>query len=422
MAQTLCADRDLDMVYSDEDKLTPDGRHVDPFFKPDWSPDYFLSCMYTCHLGVYRTALVRALGGFRPEFDTAQDYDLVLRLITRTRRIAHVSDILYHWRMLPTSTASGAKAKPAAHEVARRALQAYLEAMQRPGRVEPGPVQGFHRVRFDILGEPLVSIVIPTGCKPVRLRGQDTTYLAACIASIRGCSSYRNYEIVTIDNQDMPLELQRQLDAWGVRRLSWTGEFNLAAKINLGAEEARGDYLLLLNDDIEVITPDWLESMLEFAQQPEVGAVGAKLLFPSGRIQHAGVTVLDGNPGHPFYSARNDHPGYFCSNIALRNWSAVTGACLMTRARVFREAGGFDERFPLNYNDVDFCLRLGSAGLRVVCTPYAQLYHHEAVTKSGVHAEELERFKARWGERWGRDPYYNPNLSTQAGDFRIAVP
>jgi glycosyltransferase involved in cell wall biosynthesis len=421
VAKTIVANRDLDMIYSDEDKLELDGRHVDPFFKPDWSPEYFQACMYTCHLGVYRTALVRELGGFRSAFDTAQDYDLALRIVARSHRIAHIPDVLYHWRKLPTSTAVSNFAKPQAAETARRALENYLETIGRPGTVEPGPVTGFHRIRFALIGQPKISIVIPTACRKTVIDGEETTYIAACVESIRSNSTYPNYEIVVVDNDDMPAELESELEQWQIRRIAYTEPFNLAAKINLGAAKATGDYLVLLNDDITVIAPDWLECLLEYAQQPEIGAVGAKLLFPNGRLQHIGVTILDGNPGHPFYGFPGQFLGYFCGGVVPRNYSAVTGACLMTPAEVFQSVGGFDEDFPLNYNDVDFCLKVAATGRRIVYTPYAQLYHHESVSKAGVYPEELAAFKQRWGEQWRHDPFYNPNLSVHYHDYRIEV-
>jgi GT2 family glycosyltransferase len=422
MAQALVGDRQLDMVYSDEDKLEIDGRRGDPFFKPDWSPEYFLTCMYTCHLGVYRAALVREVGGFRSEFDTAQDYDLALRLVARTSRIAHVPDVLYHWRKLPGSTALSHVGKPQANEAARRALVSYLKTVGQKGTVEPGPLNGLHRVRFAVAGRPRVSIVIPTASRGARIRGKETTYIAMCVESIRRKSSYKNYEIIVVDNDDMPPALRQQLERWRVRHVTYAEPFNLASKINLAAAKAQGDHLVLLNDDIEVLAEDWLECMLEYSQQPGIGAVGARLLFPDGRLQHVGVTIQGGNPTHPFYGNPAQDIGYGAGNVLVRNFSAVTGACLMTRMDVWQELGGFDEAFPLNYNDVDYCLRLIERGRRVVYTPYAQLYHHEGASKEGLHQHELDAFKARWGERWAHDPYYNPNLSNRYHDYRIKTP
>ena len=274
MAMAIVADRDLDFLYSDEDKLELDGTRLDPFFKPDWSPEYFLSCMYTCHLGVYRTSLVREIGGFRSEFDTAQDYDMALRLVARNPKIHHVADVLYHWRKLPTSTAVSHAAKPRAHEIARKAVQSYLDSIGKHATVVPGPVKGFHRVRYTIQGRPQVSIVIPSAGRQARIRGRDTSYLAVCIDSIRERSTYKNYEIVVVDNDNLTSDQLRLLQDRQVRRVSFTDPFNLASKMNLGAAKALGDYLLFLNDDIEVIAPDWIESLLEYAQQPEIGMRG----------------------------------------------------------------------------------------------------------------------------------------------------
>ena len=419
VARSVAADRRLDMIYSDEDKLEPDGRHVEPFFKPDWSPEYFEACMYTGRLAVYRTALVRELGGFRSAFDTAPEYDLALRVVARSANVAHIPDILYHGRKSPKSGAADNSARPHADDAARRALEDYLRASGRKSTVEPGPVSGSYRVRTAIEGRPLVSIVIPTACRPVVLDGRETTFVAACLQSLCTRSTYPRYEIIVVDDGDMPPELQRELGRWPARRLSYTAEFNFSAKINRGAAHARGDFLVLLNDDVTIISPDWLECMLEYAQRPEIGAVGAKLFFPDGQLQHAGVTLPGFNPGHPFYGYPGDFPGYFGGSLVPRNYSAVTGACLMTRREVFEEVGGFTEALPVNYNDVDFCLKVIRGGRRVVYTPYAQLHHHESVSKAGVFRHELDAFRERWRHQWQRDLYYNPNLTSRFHDYRI---
>jgi GT2 family glycosyltransferase len=418
MARAVVADPAADMLYSDEDKIQPDGLRTTPFFKPDWSPEFFLGCMYTCHLGLYRTALVRELGGFRPAFDGAQDYDLVLRLTERTDRVVHVPDVLYHWRLLANSTASGVAAKPHAHAAGLRAVQEHLQRTGRPGLAGVGPAAGLNHVRFTVLGQPAVSILIPSLCQPGRAGGREPSHLERCIGSIARLSRYRRFEVLVLDRHRMPEAMERELARFGVRRVTYDDPFNWSRVNNLGARHATGDYLLFLNDDTEVIAPDWLEALLEFAQQPAIGAVGAKLLFPDGGLQHVGVTLLDGKPGHPFYGYPAQHPGYFCRNQLPHNCTAVTGACLMTRAAVFREVGGFDESFPLNYNDVDYCLRVRGRGYRVVYTPHARLYHHESVTKDGVFAEELAAFQARWGTD-RPDPYYNPNLNMETYDYRI---
>jgi GT2 family glycosyltransferase len=421
MAQSIVTDPNVDMLYSDEDKLEMDGRHVEPFFKPIWSPEYFLGCMYTCHLGVYRTEMVRALGGFRSEFDSAQDYDLVLRLWAQGARIRHVPEVLYHWRKMPMSAAASETAKPESADVARRALRSYLDEIGRPGTVQPdATLPHFNRVRFALPDKPKVSIIMASACRPVTVRGEPTYYAQKCIGSIVEKSTYENREILLISNHEVPAELADKLHGWGVKVIHNPAPFNWSAVQNLGVSKATGDYFLFLNDDMEVITPDWLESMLEYAQIPEVGAVGAKLLYSDGRLQHAGVIIVNGDPTHAFYGYPRDHLGYFYNNVLHRNVVAVTGACLMTRRDVFEDIGGFDVAFPLEFNDVDYCLKIIASGRRIVYMPHAELYHFESSTRREGLPLSLPRFRERWRGRFFRDPFVNPNLSPHALDYRLA--
>jgi O-antigen biosynthesis protein len=411
LARAIGGDGHADMLYSDEDQIEPDGRHVCPFFKPDWSPEYLLSYMYTGRLAAYRTTLVRELDGIHAAAP-ALDYDLALRFAARSARVRHIPDVLYHRRhVLP----------PEAAEAGRRAVARFLEATGRAGVVEPGPAPCVHQVRLAIAGRPLVSIILPTAYRELTVRGETTTYVTRCLASICAKSTYSNYEIVILDDADMPAALQGDLARWGVSRTAYPQPFNWAAAMNRGAALARGTHLLFLDDDTEVQTPDWLERLLEYSQQPAIGVVGARLHFPDGRLQHAGVTVLDGTPGHPFYGQPGNHSGYFYSNVVPRNYSAVTGACLMTRAEVFHELGGFNETFAVNFNDIDYCLRVRDSGRRIVCNPHARLMHYETATKAAYFHTELNTFKERWGERGAADPFYNPNLSTRFHDFRVEV-
>ncbi|HEV8061720.1 MAG TPA: glycosyltransferase [Gemmataceae bacterium] len=419
IAKSLAADPDADMLYSDEDKLTLDDKHVQPHFKPGWSPELLLSYMYTCHLGVYRTELVRQVGGFRSAFDQAQDYDLALRVAARSGRVRHVPGVLYHWRMLPTSTATSAAAKPRAHEAARRALEAHLTTTGQAGRVEPGALQGLFRVRFAIVGRPLVSIIIPTACSKALVRNRSVYLLANCLTTIRRNSTYSNVEIIVIDNGDMPDDLRREIASCDVRRLTFSGELNLSAKLNQGAAEARGEHLVFLNDDTEIISPDWLEALLEYSQQPQIGAVGAKLYFADDRLQHVGVMMQDGLPVHQYHRSPPDHPGYFGSNLVVRNYGAVTGACFMTPAEVFKAAGGFDEAFVLTHSDIDYCLRIAAAGKRCVFTPHAELYHFESVSRAEAPAWEAKLFRDRWRALWSPDPYGNPHLIPSAPGLHL---
>jgi len=418
-ARAAVAGRRPDMVYSDEDRIDREGRHTDPFFKPDWSPEYLQSCMYTGRLAAYRTDLVRQLGGFRPEFAPAHHYDLALRIAARTNNIIHIPDILYHRRRPSDLSAVEHPHDLAMEKASRRALASHLEALGRVGVVAPGPAPLTYRVRLPILGRPRVSIIIPTAYRQLTAQGATTTYIARCLASIRAKSTYPHYEIILLDNDEAPPEVRNDLARAGLIRGAYPRPFNWAAAMNRGAARASGTHLLFLDDDTEILAPDWLECLLEYSQQPEIGVVGARLHFPDGRLQHAGVTVLDGTPGHPFYGHSEAHPGYFYSNLVPRNYSAITGACLMTRAAVFHELGGFNETFAVNFNDIDYCLRVHDSGLRIVCNPYARLLHYETATKAAYFHTELNAFQERWRERGAADRCYNPNLSTRFHDFRV---
>jgi glycosyltransferase involved in cell wall biosynthesis len=414
---------EADFIYSDEDKIDSKGKRFSPCFKPDWSPEYLYSCMYTCHLGVYRTSIVREIGGFRSEYNGSQDYDLVLRFIEKTKNIFHIPKILYHWRSISASAASGSQAKPWAYTAGRKALESMLERSIYPGRVEETPNPGIYRVRRDIIGNPLVSIIIPSAGTTVNTASGSLCLLENCVRSVQQMSTYRNFEIIVVDGYDIPDATLEKILALDVKLVRCAEPFNFSMRINRGAAEAKGQFLLLLNDDTEVITPEWLESMLELAQQEEIGAVGAKLLFPDGRLQHVGVIILEGNPCHAFYGFDNEQSGYFCSNIVNRNYLAVTAACLMMRQEVFQLLGGLDEAFPLNYNDVDLCLKAHQAGYRNVVTPYAQLIHYESASRQkGLKPGEWKQLNYKWQdyfEKLGTDPYYNPNLSLKAPNFEL---
>ncbi|NER79463.1 MAG: glycosyltransferase family 2 protein [Leptolyngbya sp. SIO1D8] len=417
---------ETDFIYTDEDHITPQGQRHRPFFKPDWSPDYFHACMYTCHLGVYRTSLVQQIGGFRSEYDGAQDWDLVLRITEQTKKIHHIPKVLYHWRTLQTSAASGEQAKPWAYQAAQRALQDMVDRSQYPGWVESYPERpGFFRVRRHIQHKPLVSIVIPSAGTELKIGTQQVCLLEQCLQSIRHSSTYQNFEIILVDGYDIPEAILESIQAPDLKLVRCDQPFNFSQRMNLGAKAAKGEMLLMLNDDMKVVTPDWIESMLELAQQKEIAAVGAKLLFPNGRLQHAGVVILAGNPSHAFYNGAGQFAGYYCSNIVTRNYLGVTGACLMMRKSVFEELGGFDESFPLNYNDVVLCLQAHQAGYRNVFTPFAELIHYESVSReTKLKPGELERLHSYFEDTdyMLNDPYYNPNLSMLRPHFQLAWP
>lgn len=421
---------DADVLYSDHDLMLMNGRRVGPFFKPDWSPDMFLSNMYVCHLTVFRTELVRKIGGFRVGLEGSQDYDMVLRLEeqTQARKIVHIPQVLYSWRRVPGSTAHRYDAKPFADVAARRALTEALQRRGIEGTVESGLMPSLFRIRRKIRGEPLVSILIP-----FRDRAE---LLARCLESIRARTSYRNYELLLIDNGSRTPEMARCLDRvrrapvgrvgnspYRVKVLRVDEPFNYSRLNNLAARQAAGEHLLLLNNDTEALADEWLSAMLEHSQRPEVGAVGAKLLYPDGRVQHAGVVMGIGEvAGHAHRMAPDGSPGYYGCAAMIRNVSAVTGACMMTRRALFLELGGLNEtELAVAYNDVDYCLRLREKGFLIVYTPYARLRHYESATRGFANNPRESAYMCR---RWPaalQDPYYNPNLNQSAEDFSLAL-
>jgi len=407
VVRLLNEDPELDYIYSDEDKIDLNGRRVEPFFKPDWSPDLLLSVNYVSHLSVYRTNLLRSLGGLRDGYEGSQDYDLALRATEKTQKIRHISGVLYGWRESPRSTAGSEAVKPIAYVSAVKALQ---ETMVRRGieaDVELLPIHRY-RVRYAIKGQPLVTIIIPA---------RTEKYIGKCVNSILQKTGYQNYEILVIDRTGSDISNALQ-SSEKVRIISDSSDFNFS-RINMqAAMVARGDYLVFLNDDTEVISGEWLQAMLEHAQREEVGAVGAKLLRPNGTVQHAGIIVgIEGYATNYGGMAASD-PGYFWLPAMIRNCAAVTDACMMVRKGYFVEMGGFDEALGHAWNDVDFGIRVVQSGRWVVCTPFALLYHYVGGTRGteDVSPEELRAkgiFRKKNIEFIKRgDPFYNRNFST----------
>jgi GT2 family glycosyltransferase len=409
-----------DVVYSDEDVITADGRRDDPMFKPDWSPDLLLSMNYLERFGLLRKRIVDEVGGFAPDAGLGQSYDLMLRVSEQTDRIAHVPKVLYHVRRHQT-TLDTVLARHAANRDERRAIANALARRDRPGRTEAVYARRGVRCyasRFDLSARPLVSIVIPTRDKRALLQ---TT-----IESIRARTDYDRYEIIVVDNDSSEPDAIAYLSTLSapcqVHR--WREPFNYSAINNFGFRHARGEQVLFLNNDVEVIRPDWLTALLEHAQRPEVGAVGAKLLYADGRIQHAGVVVgINRAAANAFRSWPGETIGTPRLADLTRNCSAVTGACMMVPRRVLEKVGGFDETLRVVLNDVDLCLRIRGHGYLVVYTPHALLYHHEGSTRGRLHPPpDQQAFGEKWKDFLDRgDPYYNPNLTDRHDDWSIRI-
>jgi GT2 family glycosyltransferase len=417
-----CLNRDpaLDLIYTDQDVIGSDGTRRHPFFKPDWSPDLLLSMNYVTHFCVYRRDLVERAGGYRKGLEGSQDYDLLLRTTELTTRIAHIAKPLYSWGQAPSSVASNPGAKSYAHEAGKRALEDMLKRRGIAGEVLDGYGAPYrYRIKRAIIGQPAVSIIIPSQ--------NNRRLLERCVRSLEERTAYQPVEILIVDNRSDDPPTLDYLEGLPHRVLPFDEPFNFARMNNRAAAAARGDHLVFLNDDTEVIDPGWLEAMLEHSQRPEVGAVGARLLFPDNTIQHAGVIVgIQGKAGHAFCGFPGDHPGYYDFARVIRNFSAVTAACLMMRRTVFEEMDGFDEDFAVSYNDVDLCLRLRRRGYLVVYTPYATLYHHQSASRGPYNPETDRKYEELLQTRWKQvfedgDPYYNPHLTVSGLDYSLRV-
>ena len=421
---------ELDLIYSDEDKIDMDGNRSDPAFKPDWSPDLLLGTNYISHLGVYRRSILEEIGGFRKGYEGSQDYDLVLRFTEKTtkERITHIPKVLYYWRMLPTSTAVDQGSKGYAFEAGLRAVQDALVRRGINGHATHGAANGLYDVYYDIESEKLVSIIIPTknGYKDVQ----------RCVSSIIEKTTYQNYEIIMADNgstdpkmHELYAEFEQQLPGrFFVESIDIP--FNFSTINNRAAKKAHGEYLLFLNNDTEVITENWLTLMVSFAQQERIGCVGAKLLYPNNTVQHAGVILgLGGVAGHGHYGYPHGDLGYFGRLAINVNYSAVTAACLLMKKADFDAVGGFEEAFTVAFNDVDLCLKVQALGRDNVWLHEAELYHFESQTRGyddkGKKKKRFEQEKVMMEEKWGplieNDPFYNPNLTRDIPNFSLRI-
>jgi O-antigen biosynthesis protein len=424
--EALLANPEADYLYTDEDKIDVDGHHLGPFLKPDWSPERMRTQMYTCHLSVFRRSLVEEVGGFDSEFEGSQDWDLILRVTERARAVVHVPRVLYHWRMLEGSAAGGGEAaKPWAYEAGKRAIQAHCDRIGMQARVEHDATDsGVYHLEPALREEPLVSIIVPSRGTAREIRYEPKLLVKHLVQSIAETSTYANYEIVCVLDADTPPNVPRELREVGDERLrlvEYDRPFDFSAKINVGAIRSRGEHLLLLNDDIEVATPNWIERMVMYSSLPEIGAVGGRLVIEDGRLQHIVVRFEDGLPGHMYYGFSGDYPGYANDVRVAQNALAVTGACVMTRRELFEQVGGLSTIFPVNYNDVDYCLKLHHSGHRIVYDPDLVMVHFESSSRSmEVEDWEKDRLRQRWQWKTSPDPYSNPNLSQ--GVPRIRAP
>lgn len=428
VALELARHPEAEIIYSDEDKISPGDQRFDPYFKPDFSRELFRSQNYLNHLTVHRAANIRAVGGWRAGFEGSQDYDLNLRICEKIgfRNIRHIPKILYHWRAVAGSTALDGGQKGYAYAAGFRALEDHVERLGLSATVEPVAGAPFYRLHYAVPeAEPLVSLIIPT---------RDRVDLLHCaISSIRDKTSYRNYEILVVDNgssDPRTIDYMNDIASGEVARvLHFDRPFNFSSINNFAVSQSRGDIIGLINNDIEVISPNWLTEMVSWAIQPDIGCVGAKLYYSDDTIQHAGVVLgVGGVANHAFLRLHRSELGYFGRACVHGNWSAVTGACLLVRKEVYEAVRGLDEEnLAVAFNDVDFCLKVGESGLRNVWTPFAELYHHESLSRGRDDApEKRERFarevnfmRDKWGDLLDADPYYSANFSKAIPGFTL---
>lgn len=426
VARALERQKDADVIYTDEDKVTMDlSEHFQPHFKPDFNLDLLRSNNYICHFTVIKREIVEQVGGFRKEYEGAQDYDFIFRCAEAARAVAHIPEILYHWRVHKASTADNPTSKLYAYEAGKRAIEDHLTRQNTPGEVSLKKDLGFYRVTYPVKEPELVSIVIPN-------KDQKET-LEQCLSSIYEKSTYSNYEIIIVENNSTEEETfayYREIDGKkNTRVIYWKEGFNYSAINNFGIGHARGAYVICLNNDIEVITPGWIEELLGTCQRDEVGIVGSRLYYPDDTIQHAGIVVgIGGIAGSMFVGMKRGHGGYLHKADLMQNLSAVTAACMMVKKKAFEAAGGFEEKLAVAFNDVDFCLKVKRAGYLVVYDPYVEMYHYESKTrgtedtKEKVHRfqTEIEYMRSHWTDILKQgDPCYNKNLSLSKWNYSL---
>jgi len=428
IAQHIQAHPSAELIYSDEDKIDESGNRSDPHFKSDFNYELLLSQNYICHLAVFKAALVRELDGLDSEYDGAQDHEFILRAVEKLnpKQISHIPKVLYHWRSHSGSTAASAEAKPYAINAGRRAVEDHLRRLGLKAIVAPHPTISFwHKVRF-LADSPSIEIIIPTRDRIDLMR--------MCVNSIIDKTTYKNYHITIVDNGSVEKETLNQFDDWVNRNskisvLRDDSPFNYSRLNNQAAYKTQADLICLLNNDIEIISPDWLEEMAGLAIRPEAGCIGARLWYPNDTLQHGGIILgIGGVAGHSHKYLTKNHAGYFGRAVCLQALSAVTAACLMIKRSIYIEVGGLDEKIKVAFNDVDFCLRVREAGYRNVWTPFAEMYHHESASRGNEDnpekiarfRDEVEFMKTRWGEKLKQDPFYSSNLTLEHEDFSFA--
>ena len=432
IAELLQGQNPPEIVYTDEDKVTMDGKkYFDPHFKPDFNLDLLRSNNYICHIFVAAKSVIEKAGTFRSEYDGAQDYDFILRCCECAKGIAHIPRVLYHWRSHPNSTAGNPASKMYAYENGRRAVEAHYQRLGIKAEVQMTEDWGRYRSIWKVSGNPLVSVLIPNK--------DNWKELQRCIHSIYEKTSYQNYEILILENNSTEPEtfqFYKKLENMhkNLRILYWKDKFNYSDINNFGAQHAKGEYLLFLNNDVEIITPEWMEECLGYCQRDDVGVVGVKLYYPNNTIQHAGIVLglgADKVAGHILYGTERGHFTYAGRANSTQDISAVTGACMMVKKSVHQEIGGFDSEFAVAFNDVDYCLRVQQAGKLVVLNAFVELYHFESRSrgkedtkeKQERFQKEVSRFRERWQEVLEKgDPYYNPNLSLLLCDCSLRWP
>ena len=424
MVTWLNKDKSTDLLYSDEDKVTEDlSTHFCPHFKPEFNLDLLRSNNYICHFCVIRKSILDEMGGILGEFNGAQDHDLMLRISEKTRKIVRIPKVLYHWRTHQDSTSDNPLSKKYAYDAGKAAIQGHLDRCGERAEVIDTDDPGFYRTIYQVEGEPLISIIIPNK--------DHVEDLDKCLKSIE-TSNYKNVEIIIVENNsenEETFSYYEKIQSETVKVLFWENDFNYSAINNFAVRHAKGEYLLFLNNDVEVITPNWLEEMLANCQRKDVGIVGAKLYYPDDKVQHAGVIIgLGGIAGHAFWNLQRDCTGYMHKASIQQNLSAVTAACMMVKRSVFDEIKGFDENLAVAFNDVDFCLRVREKGHLIVYNPQVELYHYESKTRGSEDTKEkIERFQgeiAYMEKRWADileegDPMYNPNLTLKKWDYSL---